>query len=610
MADYEIESLLTEERRFPPSPGVAADSVAQPELYAQAKADPVAFWGDRAREYVTWTKPFTTEQTLDWSGAPVARWFADGELNVAANCLDRHVEAGLGDRIAIRWEGEPGDVRMITYAELTADVKRAANALADLGIAKGDRVAIYLPLIPEAVVAMLAVARLGAVHSVVFGGFSAQSLHDRILDAGAKVVITADGGYRKGKVFALKPAVDEALDMLGEASTVERVLVVRRGENDIAWHPARDQWWHDALRDAAEEHDAQGFEAENPLFILYTSGTTGRPKGAVLPHHHFALRAHSLVQGLGYRRDDKLLHTLPLYHAHGLFMTTHCVLCSGASILLLPRFDPAEVVKHLPRVTMFSGVPTMYKRLLGTPMLGENSRAMRLFIVGSAALPPDVFARFEEQTGQRIVECWGMTETMTNCANPIAGLRKPGSAGKPLPGVQVYAAGPDGQPLPPGQPGALTLKATTRFSGYWRRPEAEQPRYRDGFFTTGDIGYIDEDGYLIIVGRNSDVIISGGFNVYPREVELALEQMEGVGRAAVFGLPHPDFGEAVTAAVEYHGSAPLQVAELQAKLKLCLASYKVPKAVFPVAHLPLTELGKIQRRVLVEQFKDHYASAG
>ncbi|MBO9579137.1 MAG: AMP-binding protein, partial [Microbacteriaceae bacterium] len=223
MADYEIESLLSEERRFPPPASIAEGSIARPDLYEQAREDRLAFWGDRAREYVTWTKPFT--EVLDWSGAPVAKWFADGELNVAANCLDRHVDAGLGDRIAIRWEGEPGDVRTITYAELTADVRRAANALHALGVGQGDRVAIYLPVVPEAVVAMLAVARLGAVHSVVFGGFSAQSLHDRILDAGAKLVITADGGYRRGKVFPLKAAVDEALVLLGDRSPVEHVLV-------------------------------------------------------------------------------------------------------------------------------------------------------------------------------------------------------------------------------------------------------------------------------------------------------------------------------------------------------------------------------------------------
>jgi acetyl-CoA synthetase len=270
-----IDSLLHENRRFAPSPEFAASAIATPELYERAAADRLGFWADQARELLSWEQPFT--QTLDWSNPPFAKWFADGRLNVAYNCLDRHVEAGNGDRVAFHWEGEPGDSRTVTYGELTAEVKRAANVLTALGIGQGDRVAIYLPMIPEAVVAMLAVARLGAVHSVVFGGFSADSLRARIDDAAAKLVITADGGWRKGKVVPLKPAVDAALADGG--STVENVLVVQRAENDIDWTDGRDSWWHDAVAAAPAKHEAQGFEAENPLFILYTSGTTGKPKG-------------------------------------------------------------------------------------------------------------------------------------------------------------------------------------------------------------------------------------------------------------------------------------------------------------------------------------------
>ncbi|HEX7834790.1 MAG TPA: AMP-binding protein, partial [Pseudolysinimonas sp.] len=269
-----IDSLLHEERHFPPTPEFIAKAVAKPALYEAAKADRLAFWADQSRALVHWHEPFT--QTLDWTDAPFAKWFADGRINVAYNCLDRHVEAGNGDRVAFHWEGEPGDSRTITYAELTAEVKRAANALASLGVVQGDRIAIYLPMIPEAVVAMLAVARLGAIHSVVFGGFSADSLRARIEDAEAKLVITADGGWRKGKVFPLKDTVDTAVE---GATTIEHVLVVKRGENEVTWNDDRDVWWHDAMRDAAPEHEAQPFDAENPLFILYTSGTTGKPKG-------------------------------------------------------------------------------------------------------------------------------------------------------------------------------------------------------------------------------------------------------------------------------------------------------------------------------------------
>ena len=270
----QIDNLLHEHRKFPPTEDFAADAVATAALYEEAKADRLGFWAHQARELLHWETPFT--RTLDWSNPPFAKWFDDGELNVAVNCLDRHVAAGNGERVALHWEGEPGDSRDVTYAELTDEVKRAANVLTELGVGEGDRVAIYLPMIPEAVVAMLAVARLGAVHSVVFGGFSSECLRSRIDDASAKLVITADGGWRKGKVFPLKAAVDGAI--ADGKSTVEHVLVVKRGENDVEWND-RDLWWHDELAKADAEHEAQGFEAENPLFILYTSGTTGKPKG-------------------------------------------------------------------------------------------------------------------------------------------------------------------------------------------------------------------------------------------------------------------------------------------------------------------------------------------
>src|SRR5690606_28772154 len=276
----QIDHLLDGTRRFAPSPEFAAQAVAKPELYERAAADREAFWAEQARELVHWHKPFT--RVLDWSTPPFAKWFDDGELNVAYNCLDRHVEAGNGDRVALFWEGEPGDQRRITYAELTEEVKRTANVLSDLGVGHGDRVAIYLPMIPEAVVSMLAVARLGAIHSVVFGGFSADSLRSRIDDAGAKLVITADGGWRKGKVSALKPAVDQSLQDRngeGEQQSVEHVLVVKRCGNEVDWTEGRDIWWHDVVPAASPQHEPQAFPAENPLFILYTSGTTGKPKG-------------------------------------------------------------------------------------------------------------------------------------------------------------------------------------------------------------------------------------------------------------------------------------------------------------------------------------------
>ncbi|MEU3916930.1 AMP-binding protein, partial [Streptomyces sp. NPDC029004] len=273
VSNESLANLLKEERRFAPPAELAVHANVTAEAYEQAEADRLGFWAEQARRLSWATEP---TETLDWSNPPFAKWFSDGRLNVAYNCVDRHVEAGNGDRVAIHFEGEPGDSRAITYAELKDEVSRAANALTELGVSKGDRVAVYMPMIPETVVAMLACARIGAAHSVVFGGFSADALATRIQDADAKVVITADGGYRRGKPAALKPAVDDAIDRV---DNVEHVLVVRRTGQDVAWTEGRDAWWHELVERQSAEHTPEAFDAEHPLFILYTSGTTGKPKG-------------------------------------------------------------------------------------------------------------------------------------------------------------------------------------------------------------------------------------------------------------------------------------------------------------------------------------------
>ena len=380
---------------------------------------------------------------------------------------------------------------------------------------------------------------------------------------------------------------------------------VRRASGEMCWDVFQGEG--DSIgADRVAEREA-ALRSDSTADLMFTSGTTGRPKGAVMPHGHLAQKARALVQALGWQPSDRLLHAMPLHHAHGLFMTTHCVLCVGASMLLAKRFEAGEVVAQLPQVTVFSGVPTMYHRMADVPGLLESGKGVRIFVSASAPLPADVLAKFEQRSGHRLVECWGMYETMTNTATPTDRARRPGTVGKPLPGVQVRVLDDKGVPLAPGQRGLLAIRSETRFSGYWRRPPEQQARFEDGFFVTGDLGFIDGEGNVSIAGRTGDVIISGGYNVYPKEVELALEQMDSLAQVAVFALPHPDFGEAVAAAVVVRPGRLLEPQDIAAALKLRLASYKIPKAIFQLEALPVTELGKVQRRVLAQRFAGHFA---
>jgi len=632
VADYEIESLLTEERRFPPPARVAEGSVAQPDLYLQAKADPIAFWGDRAREYATWTKPFSPEQTLDWSEAPVARWFADGELNVAANCLDRHVDAGLGDRIAIRWEGEPGDVRTITYGELTAEVKRAANALAALGVGQGDRVAIYLPLVPEAVVAMLAVARLGAIHSVVFGGFSAQSLHDRILDAGAKLVITADGGWRKGKVFALKPAVDEALALLDAngSSTVEHVLVVRRGENDIAWDSTRDLWWHDALREAPAEHAAQGFEAENPLFILYTSGTTGKPKGILHTSAGYLVQAaftHRNVFDL--KPDDVYWCTADIGWVTGHSYVVYGPLANAATVFLYEGTPDTPhpgrwwelIERH--KVTILYTAPTAIRSFMKLGReIPQGFDLSSLRILGSVGEPinPEAWVWYRDVIGggqAPIVDTWWQTETGAIMVSAMPGLTtlKPGSAQVPVPGVRIDILTEEGDRVDPPNGGllAITEPWPSMLRGIWGDPERYRETYWEKFsrpeegkwvYFAGDGAHVDADGDIWLLGRVDDVMNVSGHRLSTTEIESTLVANPVVAEAAVVGASDETTGQAVVAYVIVKQSrrgehSDAEFAELlRAHVAKEIGAIARPRQVFIVSELPKTRSGKIMRRLL------------
>ena len=465
------DNAVNADERFDPAADFAAQANAKPTIYADAQADRLGFWANQARELVSWHKPFT--RTLDWSEAPVAKWFDDGELNIAYNCLDRHVENGNGSRIAIHWEGEPGDRRDITYAELTADVKKAANVLAGLGVGAGDRVAVYLPMIPEAVVTMLAIARLGAVHSVVFGGFSADSLRSRIDDAEAKVVVTADGGWRKGKVFALKPTVDAAIEEDGGAASVTNVLVVRRGENEVAWKEGRDIWWHDAMASAAAEHVAQGFPAEQPLFILYTSGTTGTPKGILHTSGGYLTQAaytHKNVFDIK-PETDVYWCTADVGWITGHTYVVYGPLANGATQLMYEGTPDAphhgrwwELIEKY-KVSILYTAPTAIRSFmkLGDDIPGKYDLST-IRLLGSVGEPinPAAWIWYRDVIGggkAPIVDTWWQTETGAIMVSPLPGVTslKPGSAQTPLPGIQIDILDDEGQHVEQGDSGLLVI---------------------------------------------------------------------------------------------------------------------------------------------------------
>ncbi|RMD47587.1 MAG: malonyl-CoA synthase, partial [Alphaproteobacteria bacterium] len=348
---------------------------------------------------------------------------------------------------------------------------------------------------------------------------------------------------------------------------------------------------------------------EDPAAILYTSGTTGRPKGAVLPHRALVSNAETLVEVWRFTAGDVLLHVLPVFHSHGLFVATNVLALAGGRLLLVPRFDPAEAVALMPRATAMMGVPTHYIRLLDQPGLGEAARGMRLFISGSAPLSAEVHRRFEALTGHRILERYGMTETNMNTSNPYDGERRPGTVGRPLPGIELRIADPaSGRVLPPGEVGVIELRGPNLFSGYWRQPGKTAAEFRpDGFFITGDLGFIDEDGYVTIVGRARDLIISGGLNVYPKEIEELIDALPGVRESAVIGVPHPDLGEAVVAVVAPEPGAAIDTDAIRAALDGRLARFKLPKRVIAVDALPRNTMGKIQKAVLRERLRDLFA---
>jgi len=621
-----LENLLHETRAFPPSPEFADQANAGPALYEEAAADRLEFWAKQARELVTWRTPFT--ETLDWSGAPVARWFADGTLNAAYNAVDRHVEAGHGDRVAIHFEGEPGDTRTVTYADLQREVSRAANALAALGVESGDRVVIYMPMLVESVVAMLACARLGAAHSVVFGGFSADALRSRIADAEAKVVITADGGYRRGAPSSLKPAVDEALTGEG-AESVQHVLVVRRTEQDVDWTEGRDVWWHEAVEAADTYHEPAWVEAEHPLFILYTSGTTGKPKGILHTTGGYLTQAaytHKNVFDLK-PETDVYWCSADIGWVTGHTYIVYGPLLNGATQVLYEGTPDTphkgrwwELVEKY-KVSLFYTAPTAIRACM---KWGEEIPAgfdlSSLRLLGSVGEPinPEAWMWYRRVIGgdtAPIVDTWWQTETGAIMISPLPGVTatKPGSAQVALPGISADVVDDEARPVPDGGGGYLVLSEPwpSMLRGIW----GDLQRFKDtywsrfeGLYFAGDGAKKDEDGDIWLLGRVDDVMNVSGHRLSTTEIESALVSNDLVAEAAVVGASDEVSGQAVVAFVILRGEHAEEAStdEGSARIEKTLRDHVAkeigpiakPRKILVVPELPKTRSGKIMRRLL------------
>jgi len=614
-----LSNLLHEERRFEPTPEFTAAANVKAEAYVAAD-DRLGFWEEQASRLL-WTTRWS--DVMEWN-APFARWFTEGTINASVNCVDRHVAEGRGDRIAFHFEGEPGDTRTITYAELLAEVCKAANALTALGIQKGDRVAIYLPMIPEAVISMLACARIGAPHSVIFGGFSAQAIYDRVVDADAKLVITADGGYRRGSASALKPAVDEAL---GKGKTnVSRVLVVRRTGGEVPWDDGRDVWWHEFVDTQPKEHVAEAFDAEHPLFILYTSGTTGKPKGILHTTGGYLTQVaftHYAVFDLK-APTDVFWCTADIGWVTGHSYIVYGPLANGATQVMYEGTPDTphrgrwwEIVEKY-RVTLLYTAPTAIRTFM---KWGEDIPAgfdlSSLRLLGSVGEPinPEAWIWYRRVIGGDrvpVVDTWWQTETGAIMISPLPGVTvaKPGSATRPLPGVSADVVDYDGQSVPNGGGGFLVLTEPwpAMLRGIW----GDDARYREtywsrfaeqGFYFAGDGAKKDDDGDLWLLGRVDDVMNVSGHRISTTEVESALVSHEKVAEAAVVGATDPTTGQAVVAFVILRGQ-PQDIdgdaiaKELRDHVAKEIGPIAKPRQILVVPELPKTRSGKIMRRLL------------
>nr|WP_207949959.1 acetate--CoA ligase [Nocardioides ochotonae] len=628
-----MSNLLKEDRRFDPPADLEAAANLTEEAYAKADADPEVFWAEQA-ERLTWDTRW--EQVLDWSNPPFAKWYVGGKLNAAYNCVDRHVEAGRGDKVAIHWVGEPVDDRRdITYAQLKDEVSRAANALTELGVQTGDRVAIYMPMIPEAIVAMLACARIGAPHTVVFGGFSSDALASRLEDCQAKVVVTADGGYRRGSASALKPAVDEARAKSAERGhTVEKVLVVRRTGQDLGadgWDDAVDVWWHDVVDAASSEHTPEAFDAEHPLYVMYTSGTTGKPKGILHTTGGYLVGTaytHWAVFDLK-PETDVYWCTADIGWVTGHSYIVYGPLANGATQVLYEGTPDSpergrwwQIIEDL-GVTIFYTAPTAIRSFMKQGReIPDRADLSSLRLLGSVGEPinPEAYVWYRHVIGgdrTPVVDTWWQTETGMIMISPLPGVTagKPGSAMTAIPGVAADVVDEEGKPVPNGSGGYLVL--TRPWPSMLRTIWGDDQRYVDtywsrfrsqGYYFAGDGAKKDTDGDLWVLGRVDDVMNVSGHRLSTTEIESALVSHPKVAEAAVVGAKDEDTGQAVCAFVilrdefvvdaDETGEGSEIVTELRQHVRKEIGPIATPRQIMIVPELPKTRSGKIMRRLL------------
>ena len=608
-----IDALQWEKRKFPPSDAFKKNTlVAGTFLYDEANQDYEAFWARQASELVAWDTSWDT--ICEWN-LPYSKWFVGGKLNVSYNCLDRHVIAGKGDKVAFHFEGEPGDTRTITYSQMLDEVQKFANVLKGLGVNKGDRVNIYLPMIPEAAVAMLACARIGAVHSVVFGGFSSQALSDRINDAEAKVLITADGGYRRGEVFALKPQADEAV---ASTPTITAVVVVKRGGNEVDMQAGRDHWYHELMATADAVCPPEPMDSEQLLFLLYTSGTTGKPKGIMhttggyLTHVTYT---HKYVFDLNPDKDI-FWCTADVGWITGHSYIVYGPLSNGATQVMyegVPNY-PAndrmwEIIEKY-KVTIFYTAPTAIRTFMkwGVEEPAKHDLSS-LRLLGSVGEPinPEAWMWYHENIGRGncpIVDTWWQTETGGIMISPLPGATttKPGSATFPLPGIGAELLDDDGKPVTHGG-GYLTLTQPWpgMLRGIWKDPERFQDAYWSRFagrYFAGDGAKLDDDGYLWLLGRVDDVMNVSGHRISTTEVESALVSHPSVAEAAVVGANDATTGQAIIAYVTLVGGMEVDEQILRNHVASEIGAIAKPKTIYFTPDLPKTRSGKIMRRLL------------